>query len=61
MQEMQVQYLHQEDPLEKEWQHTAVFLPGKCHGQRRLAGYSPWVARVKRDLATKQQRELNSS
>ena len=19
-----------------------VFLPGECHGQRRLAGYSPW-------------------
>ena len=21
---------------------TPVFLPGKSHGQRRLAGYSPW-------------------
>ena len=21
---------------------TPVFLPGKCHGQRRLAGYCPW-------------------
>jgi len=21
---------------------TTVFLPGKSHGQRRLAGYSPW-------------------
>ena len=21
---------------------TAVLLPGKCHGQRSLAGYSPW-------------------
>ena len=26
----------------KEWQSTAVFLPGKFHGQRSLAGYSPW-------------------
>ena len=24
------------------WQSTSVFLPGKSHGQRRLAGYSPW-------------------
>ena len=28
-----------------------VFLPGKSHGQRRLAGYSLGVTRV--DLATK--------
>ena len=27
-----------EDPLEKNWQPTPVFLPGKPHGQRRLAG-----------------------
>ena len=25
------------------WQATPVFLPGKSHGQRALAGYSPWV------------------
>ena len=30
-----------EDPLEKAWQHTPVFLPGEFHGQRSLAGYSP--------------------
>ena len=24
------------------WQPTTVFLPGKFHGQRSLAGYSPW-------------------
>ena len=24
------------------WQPTPVFLPGKSHGQRNLAGYSPW-------------------
>ena len=29
MQEMQVQYLDQKEPLEKEWQSTPVFLPGK--------------------------------
>ena len=27
---------------EKEWQPSPVFLPGELHGQRRLAGYSPW-------------------
>ena len=24
------------------WQPTPVFLPGKPHGQKSLAGYSPW-------------------
>ena len=28
--------------LEKEWLPTPVFLPGEFHGQRNLAGYSPW-------------------
>ena len=28
--------------LEKEMQPTRIFLPGKCHGQRNLAGYTPW-------------------
>ena len=26
----------------RKWKPTAVFLPGKSHGQRSLAGYSPW-------------------
>jgi len=26
----------------REWHLTPVFLPGKFHGQRSLAGYSPW-------------------
>ena len=26
----------------RKWQPTPVFLPGEFHGQRRLAGYSPW-------------------
>ena len=26
-----------------------VFLPGESHGQRRLAGYSPWGYRVGHD------------
>ena len=39
---MWVQSLGYDDPLEKEWQTTPVFLPGKSHGQRSLAEYSPW-------------------
>ena len=29
-------------PWRKEWLPTPVFLPGEFHGQRNLAGYSPW-------------------
>ena len=29
-------------PWRREWIPTPVFLPGKSHGQRSLAGYSPW-------------------
>ena len=43
-------------PWRKKWQPTAVFLPGKSHGQRSLVGYGPWGRkRVRQDLATKQQ------
>ena len=50
-----VQSLGQGDPLEEEmatrssilarkWQPALVFLPDESHGQRYLAGYSPWGA-----------------
>ena len=29
-------------PWRRKWQPTPVFLPGIPHGQRSLAGYSPW-------------------
>ena len=29
-------------PWRKKWQPTPVLLSGKFHGQRSLAGYSPW-------------------
>ena len=32
-------------PGERKWQPTPVFSPGKSHGQRSLAGYSPWGRR----------------
>ena len=28
-------------PWRRKWQPTLVFLPGKFHGERSLAGYSP--------------------
>ena len=39
--ESQVLSLGWEDPLERAWQSTPVFLPGEFHGQS-LVGYSPW-------------------
>ena len=29
-------------PWRRKWQRVLVFLPGEPHGQRSLAGYSPW-------------------
>ena len=29
-------------PWRRKWQPTPGFLPGESHGQRSLAGYSPW-------------------
>ena len=40
VQETWVQSLDGEDPLEKGM--ARVFLPREFHGQRKLAGYSPW-------------------
>ena len=41
VQEIRVQSLGQEDPLEKEMATHSIFLSGEFHGQRSLAGYSP--------------------
>jgi len=43
MQETWVKPLGQEDPLEKETETHSVFLSGKSHTQRSLAGYNPWA------------------
>ena len=41
-------------PWRRKWQLTLVFLPEKSHGQRSLAGYSPWgCKRAGHDLVTK--------
>ena len=38
-------------PWSRKWQPTLVFLPRECHGQRSLAGYSPWGRQVGHDWA----------
>ena len=42
MQETGVRSLGQDDPLGKGMATHSVFLSGKSHGQKGLAGYSPW-------------------
>ena len=42
MQETCVQPLGWEDPLEKGMSTHSSVLAGESHGQRSLAGYSPW-------------------
>ena len=42
MQEMWVQSLGLEDPLEKGMPTTPLFLSGEFHEQRSLASYGPW-------------------
>ena len=46
MQETWVRSLGQEDPLEKRMATHSSILAWKIHGQRSLAGYSPWRCRV---------------
>ena len=36
-------------PWRRKWQPTPALLPGESHGQRNLAGYSPWGCRVRYD------------
>ena len=42
MQEMHIQSLGRDDPLEEEMATHSSFLPGKSHRHRSLLGYSPW-------------------
>ena len=43
-------------PWRRKWQPTPVFLPGKSHGQRSLAGYSPRGHKESDTIETTQQR-----
>ena len=39
-------------PWRRAWQPASVLLPGESHGQRSLAGYSPWASRrIRHDWA----------
>ena len=44
-------------PWRRKWQPTPVFLPGKSHGHKSLAGYSPWGCRVRHNWACTQCNE----
>ena len=46
---MQFQSLGWEDHLEKEMATYSSILAWRSHGQRSLAGYSPWDGRVGHD------------
>ena len=53
IQETLVQPSVRKIPRRREWQPTPVFWPRKSHGQRGLAGYSPWgQKRIRQDLGT---------
>ena len=45
-------------PWKRKWQPPPVFLPGKYHGQRSLAGCTLWGLRESDDLATECKREV---
>ena len=52
MQETQVQFLSQEDTLEKGWLPTPVLFPGEFLRQRSLVGYSLWDRKELDTIAT---------
>ena len=43
-------------PWRRKWQPTPIFSPGQFHGQRSLAGYSPWCHK---ELDTTEQLTLS--
>ena len=58
MQDIWVQSLGQEDPLEKEMANHSSILAWEVP-QKSLVGYSPWgPKRVKHNLATKQHNNI---
>ena len=56
-QQMWVRSLGWEDIWRKKGQPTPVFLPGKSHGQRSLACYTPCGCRVGHSLVIEQARK----
>ena len=60
IQQIQVQSLGQEDPLEEENSNSLQY---SCLGnprQRSLVGYSPWGRRIRHDWATEHARPITS-
>ena len=58
MQKTQFPSLGREDHSEKEMAIHSIFLPGKSHGQRSLAGSIPWSCkRVRHHFVTKNNKE----
>ena len=55
-QEIQVHFWVRNIPWKRKWKPTTIFLPGKFHGQRSLAGFK----RVRHELETKQQSSKNT-
>ena len=59
MQETGVPSWGQEDPMEKEMATDSSILAWESHGQKNLAGYSPWghnrLDTTKQQQSTKQQ------
>ena len=53
VQETQVWFLGQEDPLEKEMATHCSILAWRIYGQRSLAGYSPWGHKSQTQLGDK--------
>ena len=59
-QEMRVRSWVGKNPWRRKRQPTPIFLPGKSHGQRNLADYSPCgYKRTGDDLETKKQQYVN--
>ena len=44
-------------PWKRAWLPTPLFLPGKCYGQRSLAGYSTWGHKESDTKRLKQQQQ----
>ena len=61
MQETWVPSLVGKIPQRRKRQHTPVFLPGKCHGQRSPVGYSPrGHKRVRHNWAQQNKKEWST-
>ena len=59
-QETRVQLLGQEGPLEKEMAITSSIRAWESHGQRNLAGSSPWSHRVRTTEQLSTHRDFSS-